>query len=170
MLPNALTAHELDGLADKYEEIRRLRAHPELPVAEVRAAMAELARRFPGALRELDRLDPERLDARLRALSRARSSGHAEPWMTAQVAYHHATRGALDAKRWLAGRRPRPIDASTREAFVRDPAVAGAAQQWRDHLAEIAAPPGGRLLRLTLARVASAMGVTVAEVRELVLP
>jgi DNA-binding transcriptional MerR regulator len=170
MLASPITARDLDDLTHKYEEIRRLRAHPDLPVADVRAAMALLARRFPGSLRELDRLDPERLEARLQALSRARRSGDAEPWMTAHVAYHRATRGALDAKRWLGERRARVVDDATREAFARDPGLAGPAREWCDALADIAAPPGGRLLPLTLARVAKAMGVSIAEVRELVLP
>src|ERR1700730_14264997 len=74
--------------------------------ADVRRRLARLASRFPGALREIDDLDLDEIRRRLGALDAVlEGRGEVEPWMEAIVLFHALARGALCAKRWLAGRK-----------------------------------------------------------------
>src|SRR5690349_11775808 len=89
------------ALLDKYREIKRLReeharGEPEHPRLRMRA----LAARFPGALRELDELPMEEIDARLSLLDAALARVHPAPaWIALQFAYHGWMRAALRIKR-----------------------------------------------------------------------
>ena len=79
--------------------------------------MAALAHRFPGALRELDELPMDQIEARLHALERLnermhaasphtaaalRSGASAPEWVRLQISYHGCMRAVLRIKR-LAG-------------------------------------------------------------------
>lgn len=165
-----LSPRELDALEEKYAEISRLRRTPSLERAAVRQRMVALAARFPGALRDLDHLTLDAIDARLVEITAARAGGEAPRWMAAQLAYHRALRGALAVKRWLAAREPERVDDATRDALLRDATLDEDARAWADRLAEIASPPSGRLAPLAIARVAAELGATEGEIRALVSP
>jgi hypothetical protein len=145
--------------------------------------MAELASRFPGALREIDELELAVIRERIERLDAAlRGDGPVERWMEAVGLFHSLARGALRAKRWLAGRKT--VDAITVLAYasdvagVADPAgpagasaVDGAVADglaWTGELARIAAPPRGRIMDLVFARLARKLGTTEREARHLV--
>jgi hypothetical protein len=157
----------------KYAEMLAMRiehADGREDPSRVRPRMSDLAARFPGALREIDRLELfeiERRVARLDAFIEA--AGEEEPWMEAVAHFHRLARGALSAKRWLGGRRV--VDDSLVLAFVRETAplpFAHEIQSWRADLATIASPPRGRLMDVVFARLARELGVTDAGARELV--
>lgn len=80
-------------LTDKYAEVLALRdahARGEDP-PDLRARLRTLASRYPGALRELDRLPREVIVERLAALA----TGELAPWMVAMDRYHRWLRVAL---------------------------------------------------------------------------
>jgi len=86
-------------LRAKYEEMRALRLTDDGSY-DPRERMAALASRFPGALREIDTLPLDEIEARIEALTRAeRDPSHAARWMTAQSRFHALTREALRARR-----------------------------------------------------------------------
>jgi hypothetical protein len=136
----------------------------------VSARMAQLARRYPGALREIDELELREIRARIEALeATARGEAEREEWMLAVGLFHALMRGALCAKRWLAGRKV--IDAATEQAFaaaLRGLAFPDDARAWQGELARLAAPPGGRVSNLVFERLAHQMGTTQTEARRLV--
>jgi hypothetical protein len=136
--------------------------------------MAALASRFPGSLREIDELPLEAIAARVSEL-RACERGEGEsapapaPWMEASHAFHSLTRGALCAKKWLAGRKE--IDDDVRAAFDREVATlcwADEARAWGAHLARLAAPPRGRVTELVYEQMSAILGVSSDEARILV--
>ena len=162
---------ELARLRAKYEEIHRLRiAHAAGDTVDPRPAMAALASRFPGALREIDDLPLAEIEARVASL-RAAEEG-ALPvalWMRATILFHAFTRGALAAKRWLAGRKN--VDPETREAFARDAmtlSYAEDARAWTADLHRIASPPRGRVTDLVYERIGLALHMPAREARILV--
>jgi hypothetical protein len=164
------SADELSGLRDKYVRMRDLRAaharaktDPTFQEPDPRAAMTRLAAAFPGALRELDALAFEEIEARIVETEDAMASGCPLRWMVAQLAFHRLCRGALATKRWLSGR-----TVVTREAFL-DAELGDEAQAFADALDAVASPPRGRLLDLVHARVADGLAISVAEARRLVL-
>ncbi len=157
----------------KYVEMLAMRlAHEDgaedLP--RTRARMVALASRFPGALREIDRLELTDLRARigrLEAVLAGESQG--EPWMAAVALFHELMRGALCAKRWLKGKRR--VGDSTARAFASELsglAFPREAQAWLNQLDCIAAPPGGRITDLVYARIALALGTPTSEAQRLV--
>jgi hypothetical protein len=165
------TRAELDELALKYDEMLRLRlADDRGEMADPRAAMAALAGRFPGALREIDELPLGVIRARRQALRAAgEDPSRIEPWMKAQALFHALTRGALCAKRWLAGHKT--VDDDARQAFAREAAslcYADDARAWAGDLARVARPPRGRVTDLVFERIAGELGVSNAEARHLV--
>lgn len=91
-------------LVEKYAELRALRTTAE---PDPRPRLRALAARFPGALRELDALPLEEIDARLAALREVVGGGAREAeWMTVACAFHEAMRDELDRARARApGRR-----------------------------------------------------------------
>jgi hypothetical protein len=150
------------ALRDKYQTLRalRLQTHEVAP----RAELAALAARFPGALRELDRLPLDVIEARLGAID-AVVRGAAEPqsWMRLQVAYHGFMRAALRIRRLLAAAEARAgQDAITYLARIGyTPALDEPALERFDDeaLATIAKPPRGRLNPWVIAQVARDHGV-----------
>lgn len=166
----------LSALRDKYERMLGLRllhvrAHmePEFQEPDPRRAMAELARAFPGALRELDELPLDVIRERIVALAAAELDGApVAPWMQAQVAFHRLARGALAVKRWLGGR---PLTPAIEEAFARAvPKLPADAAAWATSLAAIARPPRGRVLDLVYLRLAEELGVDPDAARAAVMP
>lgn len=156
MLPETLHA--------KYVELRALRS--ETVGAEARPRLRALAERFPGALRELDALPNEEIDARIEALDHV-VSGRAseEPWMAAMHRFHVLTRAALRAKRWLGTRKS--VDEATRQAFVRAHAN-DEAMEWAEELQELATPMRGRITHVVMSRVAREHRVSVEDALRLV--
>jgi hypothetical protein len=178
-LVDATTRDTLEQLRLKYGEMLSMRlAHDAGEESEARARqrMASLAARFPGALREIDDLELAVIRDRIACLDAAlQGEGTVERWMEAIGLFHALARGALHAKRWLAGRKT--IDPQTLTAYESDLAgtlvatsavLAADALAWSGELARIAAPPRGRLMDLVFARVARALGTTESEARRLV--
>ena len=145
-------------LLQKYSTMRamRLRAktHPE---EAPKAQMAALARRFPGALREIDQLPMHEIEFRIEVLQRARDDGASmPPWGELQWGYHSTMRASLRIKRLVAacadpatamdraksGYRAEPGDPSLEQ-------LGGAQAAWT-----IRRPPQGRLHPWVLSLVA----------------
>jgi len=161
----------LRDLRDKYVRMRilrerhgRARADPAWVEPDPRPEMTRLAKEFPGALREIDRLPAHVIEERIRDLDTAMQPDAAPlPWMTAQLAFHAQARAVLSAKKWLRGRKT--IDAATRAAFVAaHPDLAAI------DLAAVAAPPGGRVMNVVYTNVAAELGIDIEAARRLVLP
>ncbi len=172
MLVLSVTRGALEELLGKYREMLDMRlAHAagDEVESEARGKMVELASRFPGALREIDELELDAIRERIRRLDAAlRGESEVEPWMTALVVFHGLARGALVAKRWLAGRKL--VDEATARAYLgfAAPLASADALAWADDLASVAAPPRGRLMDLVFHRVAARLGTTEPEARRLV--
>jgi hypothetical protein len=140
--------------------------------ADVRARMADLATRFPGALREIDELELAEIDRRIARLAEVLDGTvSVEPWMEAIALFHRFARGALCVKRWLDGRRQVTPElalsfreASATLAFPREAGV------WEPYLEALASPPGGRLTGLVYERVAAELHISCDEVRRLTFP
>jgi hypothetical protein len=132
--------------------------------------MVALARDFPGALREIDDLELDEIRRRILKLDAVLSgSGDREPWMGAVALFHRFMRGALSAKRWLAGRKQ--IDGALEQEFAEAASTLefpSDALVWAGHLAGVASPPGGHLTELVYSRMARALGITRAEAKRLV--
>jgi hypothetical protein len=142
-----VTEAELGALAGKYRALVELhraaaRGEPRPPAAFFR----ELARDFPGCLRELDTLPTDVLLARAAAVARAAEGGPVEAWMPIVSEYHARLREALACR---AGRT---------EGV--EPAFAQAAQK----------PPGGRLNPLVFADLARRHGTSTEAIARLVFP
>jgi hypothetical protein len=156
----------------KYAEMLEMRLEHEArdgseDAARVRVRMGALASRFPGALRELDALPLGEIRRRVAALDAVvAGAGQDEPWMEAVTLFHALARGALVAKRWLAGRKV--IDASVRrelDAAADALPFAADARVWIADLERLASPPAGRLTDLVYARLAETLGTSASEAR-----
>jgi hypothetical protein len=162
-----MTRADLIALREKYEEMLRLRL--ERSGADPRRAMAALASRFPGALREIDELPLETIASRLSELRATEGGAPASPWMEALHLFHSLTRGALCAKRWLAGRKD--VGDEVRAAFEREATAlcwGDDARAWGNDLSRLASPPRGRVTELVYERMSAQLGVTPDEARTLV--
>jgi len=174
-----LNAVELEALRRKYAEIQRLRLLHERAKSDASfvepapgAAMAALAREFPGALREIDRLPIEMLAERLVAIDVAIADPErVTPWMRASWSFHRLARGALSVKRWLATSTTAPATRADLDAAIASSSLAfpDDARAWLDDLDAIARPPRGRLMDLVYDRVAAELGLPFGETRCLVL-
>jgi hypothetical protein len=160
----------VEPLLGKYQEMLRLRRGDlDGSIPDPRPSMAALARSFPGALREIDRCPMEELERRvahLQSLLEQPDPPAPEPWAPLVLRYHQLLRGALVAKRWLAGRRQLEgsIKTLASEEFPGLP-HGGDALAWIEELAELASPPRGRIAGLVVARLAREQGCSEAEVR-----
>jgi hypothetical protein len=167
-----VSVESVRALRDKYREIKRLRdEHVAGCEREPRRAMAALARRFPGALRELDQLPMALIEARLALLDA--SVEHAAPlpeWAPLQIAYHGLMRAALRIKRMVA-----PLtDIASIEALVSSQYVPAADEPERSAfdraaLEAIVWPQAGRLNPWVFGRVAATHGVHEDAVRSALL-
>jgi hypothetical protein len=163
----------LRDLRDKYSEMLSMRLEHASGTEDTRlvpARMAKLAAKFPGALREIDDLELDTIHGRIADLEAALAGrGPVDEWMRAIGAFHALARGALFAKRWLAGRKH--VDAALADAYAREAAsfeFAADALLWAEELHRVALPPRGRLLDLVFAGVASRLGTTREHARALV--
>ncbi len=160
---------DLDALRDKYATMMALRLE-RIAEDEMRRRMAELALRFPGALRELDDLDLGEIRRRVETLDGVLAgSAPPEPWMEAVALFHALTRGALVVKRWLGGRKR--VDAALARRFAAEHVhlpFAEDARSWAEELAGVASPPRGRLTDAVFARLARTLGIAERQARRLV--
>lgn len=160
---------DLDALRGKYATMVALRVE-RMPADEMRRQMAELALRFPGALRELDDLELGEIRRRVERLDEVLAGMvQPEPWMEAVALFHALTRGALVVKRWLGGRKR--VDAALARRFAAEHAdlpFADDARSWAEELAGIASPPRGRVTDAVFARLARTLGVAERQARRLV--
>jgi hypothetical protein len=148
---------DLIALARKYRALAELRrAQHHVVDDDVRIPLRQLAREFPGALRELDSLPLEEIDRRVEQLEQAAWRGGVEPWMEWMHQYHSTMRAALHIKRRLAGRRALSdvaaldIAVEVRRAFgVRCDA---------EFVHAVARPPEGRINVLVFRRLAEDFG------------
>jgi hypothetical protein len=168
----AVDREELTGLREKYVRMRVMRiAHDagQEEADEVRRAMADLAFRFPGSLREIDDLELAEIERRIDRLEAAMAGTlPVEPWMQAIALFHRFARGAICAKRWLGGRRC--VTPELAAAFRADSAALPhprEAVDWEPHLGALASPPRGRWTELVYDRIAAELHVTSAEARRL---
>jgi hypothetical protein len=151
----------LGALARKYRtlaELRRARSRGE-PIPE-RSVFKALADEFPGALRELDTVHLEEIDARADALERVvrGEPGALRPWMQWLHGYHSWMRAAL----WIKARVRRGIlpDGQTVERLADGAARRAGLPIDAGFVRAVMAPPAGRLRPVVLARIAEAGGVT----------
>ena len=152
-------------LIEKYREILRLRdADTGCTLPDPAPSLRALAARFPGALRELDRLPRPKLLAILAELS----SGRMEPSGVVRYrtihAFHTSLRGALAVKRWLSS-----ADA-LRSPSLADAELPPEAVAWSDDLAMVRAPPHGKLTLAVVSRLARSERRDEAQIRELLGP
>jgi hypothetical protein len=143
---------ELRALARKYHALVALRARRDdaRPGGHARLEeLRELAREFPGCLRELDTLGATELARRAAAVDNAATGGPREEWMAWIWGYHRLMRAALALRRGGGG------DADgVDEAF----AVA------------VKAPPSGRLGIVVLRRLAAEHGRPAKEIATALFP
>lgn len=162
----------LRALRDKYRQIKRMREEDAAGLAhDPRREMAELASRYPGALRELDELTMAQIEQRLAALERCCASAHepAPDWAALQIGYHGWMRAVLRIKRLARGRGCAEAAAVLRE-------LAGSYRPAPDEpplerfdaaaLCAVLEPPAGRLNPWVFDRVAAEHGVTPDRVRK----
>jgi hypothetical protein len=160
----------LRGLRDKYREIKRLRDEDAAGLThDPKPEMAELARRFPGALRECDELPMEEIERRLAALEDALAQRAAPPqWVALQIGYHGWMRAALRIKRLAAGRRADQAATVLNELaqhYRAEPDEPPLAAFDEPSLRAILEPSEGRLNPWVYARVAEQHGVEPDQVR-----
>jgi hypothetical protein len=161
------TPQVLHGLVDKYERLLRLRTEPTevAPRDELRS----LARQFPGALRELDRLPLETIETRLAALRRVLADAtEPETWMGLQASYHGYMRATLRVKRWSRAwpRDPAAALLAFTAKYVPAPDEPGLGYFDEALLVKIRKPPAGRLNPLVIEAVARVHETTVEVVAE----
>jgi hypothetical protein len=165
------TPELFSDLRRKYAEMLAMRLdHARGEDHDARKRMAALAARYPGALREIDDLELAEIRRRIEALDAVvRAEVEPEPWMEAIGLFHALERGALCAKRWLAGRKR--VTAEHERAYAATLASLPwpeDARAWEGRLKEIAHPPRGRLSELVFARIAESLGTSAREARRLV--
>lgn len=161
----------LRSLREKYLALERLRqADADGGGGDPRAEMAALAARFPGALRELDRLPLDEIDARLDTLGHAiDADARAPDWVRWQVALHGWLRAALRIRRLARGvASPEVALARVHAGYVAGPDEPPLTRVDAAFVAAVLHPPEGRLTRWAYVRVAAEFGTTPAAVEDAV--
>jgi hypothetical protein len=153
--PPEPTPAELAELADKYDQLVRLRAVRDTDdSASAREVLRDLSRRYPGSLRELDTLGAEELERRALAARAAAAGGAREVWMDYVLAFHRLMAAALFLK------------AAGREGAI-DPAgasqIAGVPLP-PELLAALKRPTGGRITPVVLAALGRRYGRPAREI------
>lgn len=158
----------IEALLDKYRVMRRMRAEDAAGLAlDPKPEMRALAARFPGALREIDEIPFERIEARIGALEAVlRADMEVPSWARYAVDYHAWLRAALRIKRLCVG------CATLADALARartsyapaddEPSLDSIGETG---IAAIVRPEVGRLNPWVYARVAELHGVTPDDVR-----
>jgi hypothetical protein len=157
---------QLAALERKYRTLMEIhRALAAWDDARAAALDHALAEEFPGALRELQTLPLDVLEARAGALAAAVAGASPDPWMLWMSDYHALLRAALRIKRRL--RRHAPLDDAAAEALAAEvasttpnttraqgPAVAPVPLIDRAFVQAVAHPPGGRMNQIVFERLA----------------
>jgi hypothetical protein len=157
----------LSELRAKYVELRAMRSDRVREDHDVEGRMRALAERFPGALREIDELSIDRIDARIAALDAALEGREPVPRWAVYLAEYHAWMRAALAMRRAAGRdRDRARALAWIEAHEGDPP----GPEILEEIDALLRPPQGRLSRWVLARIASRAGLALEEVEAEAFP
>ncbi|MCB9583794.1 MAG: hypothetical protein H6718_00260 [Polyangiaceae bacterium] len=159
-------APELSRLHHKYVRLGQLRAGVGVNSAEdVREPLRELAREFPGSLREIDVLSSERIQQRASALEGAALDGASEApeWARVTHAYHLLMRTAL----WLKAELSAGVNAEQLATRVEAEFGVACTPRWIDRVKQ---PPRGRLNDLVFEALAAQFERSVAELRGLIFP
>jgi hypothetical protein len=169
MAPSLVTRSDLVALARKYRLLSQLRRKQQpWSAPDLHVSLLQLAREFPGALRELDTLPLVELEARLEALERAAHSGRVAEWMLWMLAYHGGMRAALHIQRRLEGR------ARLVRALAADLAAEAARESGfgcdAEFVTTVAALPSGALHQFVIQRVGLQRGAPEAAVRRALFP
>lgn len=167
------SAEQLEALLEKYREMRRMRREDAAGLRhDPRDEMRRLARRFPGALREIDELPLEVIEERVRVLE-AVLAGRDEPpeWAAYFADYHGIMRAVLRIKRMCLG----AADLDEAIACVRQGYDPASDEPSLDELGEeavagITRPEGGRLNPWVFERIAALHGVSTDHVRRTLFP
>lgn len=162
-----LARSDLAALARKYRALGELR-RTEHDLAEVRVPLRELAREFPGALRELDTLPLDEIDRRAERLEAAARGAGAEPWMEWLVSYHAAMRAALFVKRRLEGRRS--VDERRAFELARQAARETGYRCDAGFVQAVARPRAGRLNVVVFERIEAGFGVPPGSIWQALFP
>ncbi len=167
-------APRFQDLAEKYEEMLRLRRLDEAGLnPDPKAAMRALARRFPGALREIDELPMQLLEERAAEASRVAAGGRAPLWLLAFAGYHPLLRALIRVKTET-GRWGRPKARELRGYIVQHYRPGGSDEpsaQWLlERAAAIHRPPQGRLNRWALTELASHLRLDPERLEGLLFP
>jgi hypothetical protein len=179
ILSEVAAPDDLKALADKYRTLAALRARRDELEALGRAGFSEgegerrrkafrqVARAFPGALRELEVCSAAVLTRKAAAVEAAHAGGPVPVWIEVVLDFHRALREALAVKLWLATRLPRAgrITPELVEAFrIAHPGSTADADMLERHLH----PPGGRVLSLAWETVGRRHGLTADQIRSTV--
>jgi hypothetical protein len=164
-----LSRSDLVALARKYRTIAELRRAQHLASREQAIGMLrELAREFPGALRELDSLPLEEIERRLERIERAMFRGEAEQWMGFMHEYHRMLRAALGVKRRLGARKSvEELVALEIAREVTDESGFGCDVEF---VQAVARPPRGRVSVFVLRRIAVAFGTEPESIARALFP
>lgn len=157
------------ALAEKYAALVALRRDRAagLPIPE-KEAFSALARRFPGALWELDRLPIALLEHRARALDDAARGGPVAPWMRGLHEYHALYRAALFIKAHL--RRTRAPSAEAARALADAATARSGTAVSVAFVAQVADPPAGRIEAIVMAETAARVAIEAAALRAELFP
>jgi hypothetical protein len=152
-----ISRSDLLALARKYRLLAELRrAQHHVARDDVIGSLRQLAREFPGALRELDSLPLEDIDRKVELLEAAARAGAVEPWMQWMHAYHLTLRAALAVKRRLAGRRK--VDELVMHEIISDVAAESGYRCDVEFVSSVASPPGGRVNMVVFRRLGAEFG------------
>jgi hypothetical protein len=160
---------ELLALLRKYDTLAELRRAMAAGGAVAdRRVLRTLAREFPGALRELDTVTVEQIDARRRALAAATAGASVELWMEWMVAYHATMRAALVVKARLS--RARDLSDAFAAAARDEASRRTGLSIDDDFVRSVARPPEGRLNRAVFERLGQKFGVSPDEIWQTLFP
>jgi hypothetical protein len=160
---------ELTLLHRKYTALIALRRRKDQgQPAPSRAELRELARDFPGCLRELDTLGLAELERRAAALAAAAAGGAREPWMAWISAYHLLMRAALQVKRKVT--RGAPLGDGELTALAVQVSAAARISVDLGFIRAVASPPEGRLGVIVLRQLGASFGVPAGEIAAVLFP
>jgi hypothetical protein len=160
----------LRALARKYRSLVELRARRDggaaaaAGEAPAMGVLRELAREFPGCLRELDTLGAAELARRAAAAEGAAGEASSvEDWMLWIWGYHRLMRAALAIRRGTAAEVSGQVSGQVSGVEGDDLVDAG-------FVAEVRAPPGGRIGIVVLRRLEALHGRPAREIAARLFP
>lgn len=159
----------LEALLEKYSEMLRMRERDGRDDGhDPRAEMAALARRFPGALREIDERPLEQIRSRIGQLQDARAGrGEVPPWAPLQASYHGVMRAFLRVRPLLRDRSSSQARAAITEGYEQmSPDEPTLEALLGPVFTQLCSPPNGRLNGVVFGYVARLHGVSAAQVSD----